>query len=218
MAVISEIEEHDHNNSTAPSKKTFNAVLDPLNPLGFLEKAFEFVSKVTDLFKSEDENVVVRMVKDKVKIERNCAAEKNVKGVPNKDNGLDMDKYRWGQSLQEVDITIPVPAGTKSRFITYEIKKNHLKVGLKGQPPVLDAELFNTVKADDCFWILVDRKYISILLTKQNQMKWWRYLVKGEPEINTEKLKPEKSNLAGLDREMDSAVVSAMFDFGELDF
>lgn len=58
--------------------------------------------------------------------------------VPNKSNGLDMDTYSWGQSLQEVNITIPVPPGTKSRFIACEIKKNHLKVGLKGQQPIID--------------------------------------------------------------------------------
>lgn len=60
---------------------------------------------------------------------------------PNNANGLDMDKYSWGQSLQEVNITVPVPPGTKSRFITCEIKKNHLKVGVKGQPPVIDVSV-----------------------------------------------------------------------------
>lgn len=58
--------------------------------------------------------------------------------VPNKGNGLDMDNYSWTQTLQEVNITVPVPKGTKSRFVVCEIKKNHLKVGLKGQPPVID--------------------------------------------------------------------------------
>lgn len=90
-----------------------------------------------------------------------------------------MDNYSWGQSLQEVNITVPVPSGTKSRFITCEIKKNHLKVGLKGQPPVIDVsvgvseqlttnfcsstqldfmslqgELCQSVRVDDCFWSL----------------------------------------------------------------
>ncbi|KAK2988638.1 hypothetical protein RJ640_002107, partial [Escallonia rubra] len=76
------------------------------------------------------------------------------KKAPNKGNGLDMDNYSWGQSLQEVTINVPVPAGTKSRFIVCDIKKNHLKVGLKGQPPIIDGELFQPVKVDDCFWSL----------------------------------------------------------------
>ena len=58
--------------------------------------------------------------------------------VPNKGNGLDMDNYSWTQTLQEVNVNVPVPKGTKSRFVVCEIKKNHLKVGLKGQPPVID--------------------------------------------------------------------------------
>lgn len=65
---------------------------------------------------------------------------------PNKGNGLDLDSYSWGQSLQEVSLNIPVPPGTKSRFIVCDIKKNHLTVGLKGQPPIIDVSEFS------CFW------------------------------------------------------------------
>lgn len=59
--------------------------------------------------------------------------------APNSGNGLDMENYSWGQSLQEVTINIPVPPGIKSRNIVCEIKKDHVKVGLKGQPPIIDA-------------------------------------------------------------------------------
>ncbi|KAI3888471.1 hypothetical protein MKX03_015101 [Papaver bracteatum] len=132
--------------------------------------------------------------------------------VPNKGNGLDMDNYSWTQSLQEVTINIPVPEGTKSKFVACEIKKNHLKVGLKGQPPILDGDFFQTVKVDDCFWSIEDSKFISILLTKQNQMEWWKYLVKGEPEIDTQKVEPETSKLSDLDPETRSTVEKMMFD------
>lgn len=45
------------------------------------------------------------------------------------------------QTLQEVTVTVPVPPGTKSRFIVCDIKKNHLKVGLKGHPPIIDVSV-----------------------------------------------------------------------------
>lgn len=61
--------------------------------------------------------------------------------APNKGNGLDLEKYSWTQSLQEVNVNVPVPNGTKSRFVICEIKKNHLKVGLKGQPPIIEVSL-----------------------------------------------------------------------------
>ena len=49
-----------------------------------------------------------------------------------------MEKYSWTQQLPEVNVNVPVPEGTKSRFVVCEIKKDHLKVGLKGQPPIID--------------------------------------------------------------------------------
>ncbi|XAR52219.1 hypothetical protein NMG60_11020166 [Bertholletia excelsa] len=134
------------------------------------------------------------------------------KRVPNKGNGLDMDNYSWVQSLQEVTINVPVPPGTKSRFVACDIKKNHLKVGLKGQPSIIDGELYQSVKVEDCFWSLEDQRSISILLTKQNQMEWWKYLVKGEPEIDTQKVEPETSKLSDLDPETRSTVEKMMFD------
>ncbi|XP_010497338.1 PREDICTED: protein BOBBER 2-like, partial [Camelina sativa] len=94
-------------------------------------------------------------------------------GIPHKGNGLDFEKYSWGQNLQEVTINVPVPAGTKSGFVTCEIKKNRIKIGLKAQEPIIDGEFFHPVNPDDCFWNIEDQKMISVLLTKQDQMEWW---------------------------------------------
>ncbi|KAM3319825.1 protein BOBBER 1 [Capsicum chacoense] len=268
MAIISDYEEQDTKppSSSASSSKSapakpFKAVLDPANPLGFLEAAFEFVGRESDLFKSDslinDVSAVVRMVKDKLETEERkkkveveaekakAAAEKKVKKeeapvtaskdevkeskgkivketkeeddkkgsrVPNQSNGLDLENYTWGQSLQEVSIYIPVPQGTKSRFIVCDISRNRLKVGLKGQPPIIDGELYRPVKVDDCFWSLEDQKSISVLLTKKDQMEWWKCCVKGEPEIDTQKAEPENSKLSDLDPETRSTVEKMMFD------
>jgi hypothetical protein len=54
--------------------------------------------------------------------------------------------------LPEVNITIPVPQGTKSRFVVFDIKKNHLKVGLKGQPPIVDVSSYNNKKFHLILW------------------------------------------------------------------
>ncbi|XAR71634.1 hypothetical protein NMG60_11018001 [Bertholletia excelsa] len=255
MAILSEYEEEPKPSKPSSSGKTFNAELDPSNPLKFIETAFDFVSRESDLFKSDsvirDINALVRTVKEKVDAQERekkqqaegkgkaqklakeeaqlSAAAASVKEdkneeqaddntktegkrAPNRGNGLDLDKYSWGQSLQEVNINVPVPPGTKSRFVACEIKKNHLKVGLKGQPPIIDGDLFQSVKVEDCFWSLEDQKSISVLLTKQNQMEWWKYVVKGEPEIDTQKVEPENSKLSDLDPETRSTVEKMMFD------
>ncbi|XP_066377003.1 protein BOBBER 1-like [Miscanthus floridulus] len=133
-------------------------------------------------------------------------------GQPNAGNGLDLEKYSWTQQLPEVNITIPVPQGTKSRFVVFDIKKNHLKVGLKGQPPIIDGELYKPVKVDDCFWSIEDGKTLSILLTKHNQMEWWKSVIKGDPEVDTQKVEPESSKLSDLDPETRQTVEKMMFD------
>uniref|UniRef100_A0A0D9X771 CS domain-containing protein n=1 Tax=Leersia perrieri TaxID=77586 RepID=A0A0D9X771_9ORYZ len=79
--------------------------------------------------------------KDDMEVEKE---EGNVR-KPNAGNGLDLEKYSWTQQLPEVNIIVPVPQGTKSRFVVCDIKKDHLKVGLKGQPPIIDGELHKPV-------------------------------------------------------------------------
>lgn len=51
---------------------------------------------------------------------------------------------------------------------------------------------------------------ISILLTKSDQMEWWKCCVKGEPEIDTQKVEPETSKLGDLDPETRSTVEKMM--------
>ncbi|CAL1384115.1 unnamed protein product [Linum trigynum] len=140
--------------------------------------------------------------------------EKPTSLLPNAGNGLDLEKYSWGQSLQEVTITVPVPPGTKSRQVSCEIKKNSLKLGLKGadQAMIIDGELFGPVKVGESFWQLEDQKIVSVLLTKSDERNWWKSLVKGGPEIDTQKVEPEPSKLSDLDPEMRSTVEKMMFD------
>ncbi|CAA2998595.1 Hypothetical predicted protein [Olea europaea subsp. europaea] len=127
-----------------------------------------------------------------------------------------MDKYSWGQSLQEVNVVVPVPPGTKSRFLVCEYEKNHLKVGLKEQKVklmlvCLHGKLFQSIKVNECFWTLEDQNCLCPP-SKQSQMDWWTYLAKGEPEIDTQKIEPETSWLSNLDTETRSTVEKKMFD------
>ncbi|KAJ8446203.1 hypothetical protein Cgig2_015974 [Carnegiea gigantea] len=252
--------------------KTFNATLDPSNPLGFLQSAFEFVSIECDFFHNDSSEKEVgclarKMIekhreeqekKKKIEIEKQrdeleilkkkTEQEKQERLLlwlrlrlrlrkrllskrkrerkrkrkrqqkrkmkrnpnPNKGNGFDLHKYSWVQNLQELTVNVPVPFGTKSSSILCDIKKNHLKVGIKGQPLFIDGELWKTIKPDDSFWSLEDKKAISILLTKQDQLEWWRCLVKGDPLIDTQKIHPENSRLSDLEPEMRSTVEKMM--------
>ncbi|KAL4385064.1 hypothetical protein GQ457_15G002690 [Hibiscus cannabinus] len=255
MAIISEYQDEEPKkpsaSSSPPAKPvSFTASLDPANPVGFLEKVFDFIAKESDFLVKENADkevaAIVRVAKEKSKKKAEAEAQKaenkkkEVKEtekvvekeamevdkkedakeeeassgmkVPNKGNGLDLENYSWTQTLQEVTVNVPVPSGTRSKFVVCEIKKNRLKVGLKGQPPVIDGELFQAVKPDDCYWSIEDNRSLSILLTKHNQMEWWKSLVKGDPEIDTQKVEPENSKLSDLDPETRQTVEKMMFD------
>ncbi|KAE8055780.1 hypothetical protein FH972_012602 [Carpinus fangiana] len=283
MVILSDYQEDQQSSSF-----TFNAVLDPSNPLGFLESAFNFVSENSNLFKTESaEKQIMSLAhsikeridaeeaaekkkkrlkqdaekkaayekeqekekqkklvpntgngldmenyswgqslkkkrskqnaKKKAAYEKEQEKEKQKKLVPNTGNGfdmenyswgngLDMENYSWGQSLQEVTINVPVPPGTKFSTVKFNIKTNYLKIGLKGQPPIIDGELYKAVKDNDrfCFWSSEDRREITVKMSKREQTEWWKSLLKGGPEINTQKVVPTK--LSDLDIEARTAV------------
>ncbi|VDM31943.1 unnamed protein product [Hydatigera taeniaeformis] len=67
---------------------------------------------------------------------------------PNDGNGADLDRYRWTQTLQDLEVRIPIRMGKriKGRDVVVEFKRRHLKVGLRGQEPILQGELYNEIK------------------------------------------------------------------------
>jgi membrane protein involved in colicin uptake len=59
--------------------------------------------------------------------------KKEDKGAkPNSANGGETDKYRWGQTLEEISMFVYLPDGVAARQLDVDIKPQNLKIGLKG--------------------------------------------------------------------------------------
>lgn len=59
--------------------------------------------------------------------------------------------------MTDLTVSVPVPAGSKSRDLIVDIKKKSLKVALKGKGPegvIIDGELPKEIKVDDSTWTL----------------------------------------------------------------
>lgn len=133
---------------------------------------------------------------------------------PNSGNGCTMENYSWTQTLQEVEVKIPLKTSSnlRARDIDVTLGKSSIKVGLKNQESIINGRLCAEVKQDDSVWVLQDNNTVLITLEKINKMNWWDRLISTDPPISTRKINPEPSKLSDLDGETRSLVEKMMYD------
>jgi len=70
------------------------------------------------------------------------------KEKPNAGNGWTGPNYSWTQTLEEIDLRVPINLNVriKSKDIIVKFERKHLFVGLRGHPPIIDGETFAELK------------------------------------------------------------------------
>jgi hypothetical protein len=142
--------------------------------------------------------------------------KKEDKGMkPNSGNGGDLDHYRWTQTLEEVTMFVKLPDNVTSKQLDIQMKASTLKIGVKGQTPIVDGPLHKKIKTGDSLWTLETdgaKRTLQLTFVKVDGMNWWNCIIEGDPKIDTQKVEPENSKLSDLDSETRSTVEKMMFD------
>ncbi len=72
--------------------------------------------------------------------------EDDDKEPPPPGNGGKTDKYVWTQTLSELNLSIPMPANTRSKMLDISFGNKKVRVGIKGQSPIIDGEFPEKIK------------------------------------------------------------------------
>lgn len=95
------------------------------------------------------------------------------------------------------------------------MKAGTLKIGIKGQTPLIDGNLHKKIKTAESLWTLETdgaKRTLQLTLVKVDGMTWWNCIIEGDQKINVQKVEPQSSSLSDLDGDTRKTVEKMMFD------
>lgn len=151
------------------------------------KKEREEKKKAEEKAKREEKQLKEKQLKDKANAEKAVAQEKpvtpkaeNPEGEkkedkdepPPKGNGGKTDKYIWTQTLEELQMYIPIGENINKKMLVVNYNIDSLLVQVKGQEPIINGKFHEKINVDDSVWTIEDgelegkkSRYIHIVQT-----------------------------------------------------
>jgi hypothetical protein len=113
-------------------------------------------------------------------------ADQADKAVDCTQRSVDGKLYTYAQDNEEVVLEVKVPAETKSKDVRCAFKPDSVALSVatlpEAQREVLQGELFQRVKTDDCSWSIATvagERVLQVTLAKQQPLRWLGMLRSG---------------------------------------
>ncbi len=95
----------------------------------------------------------------------------------------DAGAYQWAQTIHDVKVRFQLPPETRGKAVDYQLSAGRLRVGLKGQPPVIDGPLFALVVPGESLWT-IEKGLVEVALQKQKKHFSWDSVLQGGPVLD----------------------------------
>lgn len=135
------------------------------------------------------------------------------KGIEPINNGNEFNTYKWTQNHKDVSIVIYLEKGLKPRDIQVNFFPNSISVfNKKNNSLLLSGDLYSIIKAENSLWYFDEDNNLVLELDKKKFDEWWKFALKGEPEINLQKIVTPNGSLEDLDQETRMTIDKMLFE------
>ena len=129
---------------------------------------------------------VASLVPGATRIDTSSASARDVADADAQQRDAPGGGYTYSQSGEEVTIEVKVPAETKGAHVTCTIKPESIVLRVAtlpdGKKDVLQGDLFQRVRPDECSWTLAQAgpdRVLQVTLSKVQPMRWLGVLRSG---------------------------------------
>ncbi|CAD7950069.1 unnamed protein product [Amoebophrya sp. A120] len=121
--------------------------------------------------------------------------------------------YSWDQTIDEINVYIDPPPGVTKHDLDISIAPRHVKIGLCGNPPFIQEDLYSVCDTGCSFWMIEDGE-LHLQLGKVHKAETWQsvFARHGKLDAYTEQEVQKKLMLERFQEEHPG------FDFSGADF
>ncbi|XP_028318692.1 nudC domain-containing protein 3 [Gouania willdenowi] len=134
---------------------------------------------------------------------------------PDSYNGAVRENYSWSQDFSDVEVRVFVPKTVlKGRQVSVSLQSSSVCVRVSDgaeQKTLMEGEFTHKINTENSLWSLEPGNCVVLSLNKASEV-WWNAALKGEAEIDINKIHKERS-MATVDEEEHAVLDRLTFDY-----